>query len=127
MKLGSASRAVVQLAEMPRRSSRPPVTTFPFNEETAVTWERSVLRTCSQLCPGFMDHTMATLPVTNGVAIDVPSQVALIEPRSTIVSWYWSPGTVDRIFTPGAASCVVLAPQLEKPASWSPESVAATV
>ena len=65
------------------------------------------------------DQIAASAPAMCGAAIDVPSQVALIDPRSITVSWYLLPGTVERIFTPGAATSTVFLPQFEKSPSAS--------
>ena len=58
---------------------------------------------------------MAQAPATCGVAIEVPDS-----------SWYWAPGWHDKMSTPGAARSTVVTPKLEKSASTSFWSVAAT-
>ena len=57
-------------------SSRPPVATLPERAATGLTVERSADRISAAVALGFAAAMSATVPVTYGVAIDVPLKLA---------------------------------------------------
>ena len=94
---------------------RPPVATRFAKAGTASTRWRIRFFASTGPMFGKRERTSATVPVTWGVAIDVPLNVP-----------YWPLGNVLRMLSPGAARSTEVFPQLDQLGFWSFISEAAT-
>src|SRR5207248_1739796 len=92
-----------------------PLTTQPLSEDTGSAPFRIAAFTWLVVNCGWAAITNAAVPLTNGVATEVPSH-----------SSYWFPRMGARIPTPGAATSTVFTPKSDLIQSWSFGSVAAT-
>src|SRR4051794_38924499 len=90
--------------------NRPAVITLPASEAIGSTALRSRAFNCATVRSGSAARTSAAPPATNGVAIDVPENPQYPEvpqPDTT------PGGTVEPMFTPGAARSTDAPPKLE--------------